>query len=105
MAGFGHFLSVQRGDMLACLIPASAIVERGATLETCAMFLTHMSWKGFDMFVTKHCQFANLIAGRALWVPYGWRCLVLSRTITSHSHALHIPYVNARMLLACRFQG
>ena len=38
MAGFGHFLSVQRGDMLACLIPASAIVERGATLETCAMF-------------------------------------------------------------------
>ena len=52
------------------------------------------------MFVAKHCQFANLIAGRGLWVPYGWRCLLLSRTITSHSHALHISYVNARMLLA-----
>ena len=35
LAGFGHFLCVQRGDMLTCLIPGTAIVDRGATLETC----------------------------------------------------------------------
>jgi len=101
LAGFGHFLCVQRGDMLTCLIPATAIVDRGATLETCVTFLTQLSWKEFDKFMTKHCEFATLTPGRALWVPYGWRCILVPRTTSSHSHVLHIPYVNARMLLAC----
>ena len=35
LAGFGHFLCVQRGYMLTCLTPATAIVDRGATLGTC----------------------------------------------------------------------
>ena len=42
--------------------------------------------------------------GRALWVPYGWRCILVSRTTSSHSHVLHSPYVNARMLLASPFK-
>ncbi|MFM7985761.1 MAG: hypothetical protein ACKPKO_41250, partial [Candidatus Fonsibacter sp.] len=71
LAGFGHFLRVQRGDMLTCLIPPTAIVDRGATLETCIPFLTQLSWQHFHAFATQHCQFATLIPGRALWVPYG----------------------------------
>ena len=33
MPGFGHFLSVVRGDMLVCLIPAQVALERGATMS------------------------------------------------------------------------
>ena len=46
MAKCGHFLSVQRGDLLACLIPASDFVERGATQETCATFFDTVVMEG-----------------------------------------------------------
>ena len=48
-----------------------------------------------------HCQFAYLVPNRALWVPYGWRCIVLTRSTLHHSHALYVPYINTRMLMTC----
>ena len=101
MPGFGHFLSVVRGDMLVCLIPAQAALERGATMSSCVSFLGQLPWKDFELFVNKHCEFAQLKPGRALWVPYGWRTILLSRSPMTHSHALYIPYVNTRMLMTC----
>ena len=46
------------------------------------------------------CLFADLTPGYALWIPYGWRCVLLTRTNLSVSHVLHIPYVCTRMLRA-----
>jgi hypothetical protein len=59
-----------------------------------------MPSKNFDSFVMTHCLFAELLPGRALWIPYGWRCVLLTRAQLSVSHALHIPYVSTRMLQA-----
>ena len=47
-----------------------------------------------------HCLFAELVPGSALWVPYGWRCVLLTWTQTELSHVLHVPYVCSRMILA-----
>ncbi len=87
--------------MLVCMVLAEPALERGATMATCATFLAQLAWKDFEEFMNKHCQFAQLTPGRALWVPYGWRSILVSRTAMSHSHALYIPYVNTRMLMTC----
>ena len=70
--GFGHFLCGQRGDMLACLIPGELALERGSSIDYCVTFLTLLPWKDLEEFMNMHCQFAFLVPGRALWVPYGW---------------------------------
>ena len=62
------------------------------------MILCQMPWKTFEAFVCTHCLCAELLPGRALWAPYGWRCVLLTPSATSISHALHIPYVCTRML-------
>ncbi|WP_353239605.1 hypothetical protein [Limnohabitans sp.] len=98
MSGFGHFLSVQRGDMLACVLPASPLLERGCTMHNCVSFLAQLQWHDFHTFLVTHCLFADLVPGRALWVPYGWRCILLTRTPNDESHVLHVPYVCARMV-------
>ena len=49
-----------------------------------------------------HCLFADITPGYALWILYGWRCVLLTRTNLSVSHVLHIPYVCTRMLRASR---
>jgi hypothetical protein len=87
--------------MLVCLIPAQAALERGATMSYCVRFLGQLPWKDFELFANKHCEFAQLKPDRALWVPYGWRTILLSRCPMTHSHALYIPYVNTRMLMTC----
>jgi hypothetical protein len=33
-----------------------------------------------------------------LWVPYGWRCISLTRTAKYESHVPHVPSVCARMV-------
>ena len=48
--GVGHFLSVQRGDMVACVIPASALMERGCTMHESVTCMCHLPWKTFEMF-------------------------------------------------------
>ena len=100
MPGVGHFLRVQRGDMVACLVPASALLERGCSMHASVTFMCELPVKSFESFVFTHCIFAELVPGRALWIPYGWRCVLLTRTQMSVSHALHIPYVSTRMLQA-----
>ena len=96
--GFAHILCAQRGDMLACLIPGEPAIERGSTLASCVTFLSLLPWKDFQDFMRTHSLFAKIVPGRALWVPYGWRCILVTREQLSHSHALHIPYINTRML-------
>ena len=98
--GFGHCLSVQRGDMVACLIPASLLTERGSTMHDCVTFMCELPWKSCEELVLTNCLFAELVPGHALWVPYGWRCVLLTRTATTISHVLHIPYACTRMLQA-----
>ena len=103
--GVGHFLSVQRGDMVACVIPLSPLLERGCSMHECVTFLCHLPWKTLEAFVCTHCLYAELLPGRALWVPYGWRRVLLTRTATSISHVLHIPYVCTRMLQTATFKA
>ena len=98
LPGVGHFLSVQRGDMVACVIPASPLMERGCSMHECVTFLCNLPWKTFEAVVFTHCLYAELLPGQALWVPYGWRCVLLTRTGTAISHVLHVPYVCTRML-------
>ena len=100
MAGFGHFLSMLRGSMVTCLILGQPLFERGCSLHACIAFLGNMTMKEFEDFVVKHCVFAELEPGTALWVPYGWRCVLLTRTQTELSHILHVPYVCSRMILS-----
>ena len=45
-----------------------------------------------------HCLLAELLPGRALWIPYGWRCVLVTRTQMQYSHVLHMPSVSTRML-------
>ena len=103
--GFGHFLSVHRGDMVACVIPLSPLLERGCSMHECVTFLCHLPWKTLEAFVFTHCLYAELLPGRALWVPYGWRRVLLTRTAASISHVLHIPYVCTRMLQTATFKA
>ena len=37
--GVGHFLSVQRGDMVACCIPVSPLMVRGTTMRDCVIYV------------------------------------------------------------------
>ena len=98
--GFGHFLSAQRGDMLACVIPCEPLMERGSSMKDALTFLCNWPWSDFEKFMYTHCLFADVTPGCALWIPYGWRCVLLTRTNLSVSHVLHIPYVCTRMLRA-----
>ena len=98
MPGLGHFLSVQRGDMVACVVPAAPLLERGCSMHACVTFMCDLPSKNFESFVMTHCLFAELLPGRALWIPYGWRCILVTRTQMQYSHVLHIPYVSTRML-------
>ena len=100
LPGFAHFLSVVRGSMVTCLILASTLLERGCSIRGCMTFLDQLPWKEFESFIVTHALLAELLPGRALWVPYGWRCILLTRSQMDVSHALHIPYVSARMLHA-----
>ena len=100
VSGFGHFLSVQRGDMLACLIPPEPILDRGADTFTAVSFLAQVPWMDFESFIDTYCLFANLLPGRALWVPYGWRADLTPLPADTHSHVLYVPYTGTRMLLA-----
>ncbi|MFM7986907.1 MAG: hypothetical protein ACKPKO_47095, partial [Candidatus Fonsibacter sp.] len=54
----------------------------------------------FEQFVLTQCLVADLMPGKALWVPYGWRCVLLTRTHMALSHALRVPYVCSRMIHA-----
>ena len=75
MPGFAHFVSIMlRGNMAA--------------------------WKDFEEFVVTRCLFADLVPGTAEWVPYVWRCVLLTRTQTELSHVLHVSYVCSRMIHA-----
>ena len=96
--GFAHILCAQRGDMLACLIPGEPAIERGSTLASCVTFLSLLPWKDFQDFMRTHSLFAKIVPGRELLVPYGWRCILVTREQLSHSHALHILYINTRTL-------
>jgi hypothetical protein len=104
MPGFAHVLSVLRGSMAACLIPGSPLLERGCSLHACITFLGNLPWKEFEQFVVTHGLFADLVPDTALWVPYGWRCVLLTRTQTELSHVLHVPYVCSRMIHASPMQ-
>ena len=44
---FGHLLSVQRGDVRACAIPAPPLMERGCNMHDCVTFLCHLPWEDF----------------------------------------------------------
>jgi len=101
MPRFAFFLSVLRGSMVACLILGSALLERGCSLHASVTFLGNLSWNEFEKFVITHCLFADLVPGNALWVPYGWICVLLTRTLMDLSHALHVPYVCSRMIHDC----
>ena len=83
---------------MACVLPASPLLERGCTMHNCVSFLAQLQWHDFQTFLVTHCLFADLVPGRALWVPYGWRCILLTRTPNDESHVLHVPYVCARMV-------
>ena len=39
--GVGHFLSAQRGDMVACVTPAPPLMERGCSMHEFVMLLCH----------------------------------------------------------------
>jgi hypothetical protein len=56
------------------------------------------TWK----IMHSHCLFADITPAYALWIPYGWRCVLLTRTILSVITFLHIPFVQTRMLRASR---
>ena len=75
-------------------------MERGTSMHDCVTFMCHLKWKAFESLVITHCLFVELVTGRALWVPYGWLCVLLSRTAMYISHVLHVPYVCTRMLQA-----
>ena len=45
-----------------------------------------------------HFLFAELLPGRALWIPYGWRRMLVTRTQMQYSRVLHIPYLPTLML-------
>ena len=40
---FGHFLTPQRGSMLACLIPVESLIERGCEISNGIKFVTQLS--------------------------------------------------------------
>ena len=69
-------------------------------MHAAVTFMCALPSKTFETYVIEQCLFAELVPGRALWVPYGWRSVLLTRTQVHYSHALHIPCVSARMLQA-----
>ena len=105
LPGFGHFLIAQRGGMLACLIPLESLIERGCEISNGIKFVTQLSWKDFGQFAATQLPFANIEVCHALWVPYGWRCILMSRSTSSICHALHIPYVSAKMVVTSPRKG
>ena len=49
-----------------------------------------------------HCLFADITPAYALWIPYGWRCVLFHTYNLVRYHVLHIPFVQTRMLRASR---
>ena len=97
MPGFGHFIIQVPGVTFACVIPAMAVHGRGAEILNAIKFVAQLSWKDFEPLAAKDLQFATLPPGRAMWVPYGWRCVLMARDVDSTCHALRVPYVCAKM--------
>ena len=75
---FGHFLTAQRGDMAARGIPCDPIMERGCSMRDTVTFMCNLPWLDFASVVYTHCLLAELTPGCALWVPYGWRRVLLT---------------------------
>ena len=67
-------------------------------MHACVTFMCDLPSNSFQGFVMTHCLFAELLPGCALWIPYGWRCILVTRTQVQYSHVFHIPYVSTRML-------
>jgi hypothetical protein len=80
LPGFGHCIIPQRGAMLVCLIPVESLIERGCEISSGIKFVTQLSWKDFEQFAATQLPFAKLELCHALWVPYGWRCMLIARS-------------------------
>ena len=51
MAGFGHVLSTQRGEMIVCFIPVEQATERGGSMDSCVTFVGQLQWAEFEHHV------------------------------------------------------
>ena len=82
-----------------------AVLERGAEILHAIKFVATFSWTDFESLAAKDLQLATLPPGRAMWVPCGRRCILMARDVDSTYHALHAPYVCAKMAVPSPTQG
>ena len=74
-----------------------SVVRHWFSCVTCRLLLP---WKDLQDFMRTHCLFAQVVPGRAIWILYGWTCILVARELLAHSHVLHLPYINTRMLFS-----
>ncbi len=101
MPGVACWIMPTAGSAIVTLVSYADILDVGATVADGIGCLREMKWQDFGTMKGK-LQFVTLEPGHALWVPYGWLLMSLSRAPTDTPfQVVYLPYLSSRMLMTC----
>ena len=100
MSGVDHFFVVVHDGMLATLIRATLVVERGSESLHVVSFMSVMPWMGAQAFRRRALEACHASKGASV-VGAIWLAV---HSLAPHDHLvesrLHVPYISSRMFLA-----
>ena len=105
--GLGQLVQNIEGFWVIACWPAYTVLDRGASLANQSEFLAEMAAEAFDQWAKDHVKWAQLPAGSAFWVPYGWHMSALATYSQGRGRAageqtasalLMQPYLQASMV-------
>ena len=104
MVGLGQFAVQVKGESTLLCWPAAAVLDKGCPLDLQWTFLFEdLSHKQFCEFADEHCRYVALTLGGAVWIPYGWYVVSMSRpSVDTSSGILVQPFVTDVLAASCK---
>ena len=100
----GQFAVQVKGESTLLCWPAAAVLNKGCPLDIQWAFLFEdLSHKQFCEFADEHCRYVALTLGGAVWIPYGWYVVSMSRpSVDTSSGILVQPFVTDVLAASCK---
>lgn len=108
--GIAAYIRAIEGRGFLAIWPVEAGLNLGSTVEDTHDLLTAMAPKAFETWSESHVQHAELTPGQAVWIPYGWQCILIAAATTGQPEpdrlaVLYAPFINGQLASACPQKG